>query len=163
MLKLFDLVPSWVYAAAIVLLSVALGLAVLDASSVRRNLAEFKAEVAENTRIAETQARERERSMQQQVEKINADAAKRQRILEERVAGASAALGGLRDNLAALNAGAAPSDPESAAYFEQARTARELLGTCAGRYEGVARAADELREQVIGLQGFATNVCKAGE
>ncbi|MET3461271.1 hypothetical protein [Variovorax atrisoli] len=48
-----------------------------------------------------------------------------------------------------------------AALAREAAASRELLGSCATRYQSVAAAADELRDQVIGLQADAINVCRA--
>jgi ATPase subunit of ABC transporter with duplicated ATPase domains len=159
-MKFLDLVPSWVYAAAIALLVVACGWFYVAKIKAQGELATYRAEVAENTRKAEAEARAKEQAMQVQVERIAANEAKKTQVLAARVAAADSAARGLRDDIERLNARPAPEDPESAAYAREARTARELLGACAAEYRAVAEGADQLRDQVTGLQDYASNVCQ---
>ena len=107
---------------------------------------------------AEAAVRLLEQNMQRQVERIANEAAKKQAALSARAAATELAAGQLRDEIARLNARPAPTGAELAAVVGEARTARELLGACSGRYESVARSADELRDQVSGLQDFVKNV-----
>lgn len=161
MWKVFDLVPGWVYAAVCaVLLLVAGGFYVLYARE-QVKFAAFKTEVAEATKKAEEEARAAERNMQRKAERIARDATKREKELAGRVATAANAAASLRDQINALNARPAPADPQSAALAVEARTARELLGTCSDRYRAVAATADGLAAQVTGLQQFTAEVCNA--
>lgn len=158
--KFLDLVPSWVYAVVILVL-----LAVCTGTYVRMHLAKselaaYKADVAENTRKAEADARAKETAMRNQVDRIAKNAAQKQTELASRVADASASAASLRDDIERLNARPAPTDAQSAALAGEARTARQLLGSCTKEYRSVAQAADELRDQVTGLQDYATSVCK---
>lgn len=100
---------------------------------------------------------------QKGVERIAYEDDKKRQALAARAVRAESAAASLRDEVARLNARPAPEDAGAAAYAREASTARELLGECSTRRTEVARAADELREQVTGLQDFAKNVCKAGQ
>lgn len=159
-MKLLDLIPGWVYAIAIALLVAAAGWFYVGKIKAEGELATYRAEVAENTRKAEADARARERSMQRQNERILREQSKKQEELAERAADVDRAAGSLRDEITRLNARGAPEDAGAAALAGEARTARELLGACAERYKDVARSADELRDQVTGLQDYASSVCK---
>jgi hypothetical protein len=160
MLKIFDVVPGWIYAAAIAVLVLVAGAAYVRMNNAHRELATSRAEVAENTRKAEAEARAKEQAMQVQVERIAANEFKKTQVLAARVAAADNAARGLRDDIDRLNARPTPEDPESATYAREARTARELLGACAAEYRAVAEGADQLRDQVTGLQDYAASVCK---
>ena len=125
----------------------------------------YDAQIAEKDRVvtlaerkAEAAAREAEQKYLTKVEEIAQHAEERRTILETRAARAERAARSLRDDVAALNARAAPANPEAARFADEARRARELLGACADEYRGVALAADELRDQVIGLQAYARAV-----
>lgn len=88
---------------------------------------------------------------------------KKDRGREDRMAAARAESERLRDALAerAAAAGVPQSgDPGAAAQAREAATARELLGRCQARYLGVAAAAEELRDQVTGLQADA-QICRS--
>jgi len=161
MLKVLDLVPSWVWAAMVAFFALLAGVSYVRMHSAKAELAEYRAEVAENTQKAEAEARAKEQAMRRQVERVADEQAKKQEVLNRRITAAESVAGSLRDQILQLNSGPVPTDPGSAAVFEQARTARELLGACAGRYTDVARAADELRDQVTGLQDFVGSVCHA--
>ena len=54
-------------------------------------------------------------------------------------------------------------DTGLAACAGEAATARELFGDSAEAYVELAAEADQLRDQVSGLQQFATDVCRAGQ
>lgn len=106
----------------------------------------------------QAKARKREQEMQDATNKIAREAEQRNRDLAARVATANAAAASLRDEITALNSRPAPKDPAAAAYANEARVARELLGTCAAGYRGLAEEADGLRDQVTGLQAYARSV-----
>ena len=92
--------------------------------------------------------------------------AQRETARRARDAAAAAAVRGLRAEIARLNARPDPypaGDAGLAACAGEAATARELLGESAGAYQELAGAADELRDQVVGLQDFAARVCRAGQ
>lgn len=159
-MKFLDLVPSWVYAAAIAVLTLALGVNTVRMYRAKAELAQYRAEVADNTRKAEAEARAKEQSMRKQADRIIHEQTKKQTELAARAADTSAALDSLRNENERLNARPAPTDPGAAAIAREARTARELLGACAERYTAVARDVEGLVDQVSGLQDFARNVCK---
>ena len=159
--KAFDLVPGFVWAIVCAVLLATTGTSYVRMKSAQSDLASYRAEVAENTAQAQAQARAQEQAMHQQAQRIAHDAAKKQTVLAARAATSDLIARSLRDEIDRLNARPAPADPGAAAHAREARTARELLGACADRYKDVARAADELRDQVTGLQDYTTTICKA--
>lgn len=160
--KVFDLVPGWLYAAVCAALLVVAGVSYVSASRTSAAFADYRAQVAENTRTAEADARAREQDLQRKNERIARELAEREKELAARVAAAAHAVGVLRDYIAFLNARPAPADPGSAAFAREARAARELLAACSERYRAVATDAQGLSDQVTGLQRFAVEVCRAG-
>ena len=77
---------------------------------------------------------------------------------------AAAAVRSLRAEIARLNDRPDPypaGDAGRAACASEARTARELFGESSGAYQELAAEADQLRDQVMGLQSFAREVCHA--
>lgn len=92
--------------------------------------------------------------------------AKREAARRVRVAAAADVVRGLRDEIARLNSRPDPypaGDAGVAACAGEARIARELFGESSGAYQELAGEADELRDQVAGLQDFSVNVCRAGQ
>lgn len=158
--KFLDLVPSWVYAVVILVLLLVSGGCYVRMKGAQTSLANYQAEVAENTRKAESAARAKEQAMRNQVDRIANNAAKKQTELAARAATSDVVTRELRDTVERLNARPAPTDAQSAAYASEASAARKLLGSCTKEYRSVAQAADELRDQVTGLQDYATSVCK---
>lgn len=156
--KVFDLVPGWVYAAIVAALLLLSGVFYVRMNHAVTSLATYKTEVAENTRKAEAEARQKEQEMQEHVNQIARDAQKRQETLAANAARSRDVANGLRDEIARLNAGPMPEDSRLASCTGEARAARELLGTCAERYRGVAEAADGFRDQVTGFQEFAKSI-----
>lgn len=77
----------------------------------------------------------------------------------DRLAAAGAESDRLRVALAERDAAASgvpqTGDPGAAAFAREASTARELFGRCQARYLAVAASAEELRDQVTGLQADA--------
>lgn len=124
------------------------------------DLAQYKQEVATNTQKAEAAARAKENSMRNQVDRIANNAAQKQTELNTRVSDAVRAAASLRDDIDRLNASEATGTATTATLVGQARTARELLAACTDQYREVAQGADGLRDQVTGLQDYATSVCK---
>ena len=157
-LKLFDLIPGWVYVVAIAALTMFGGLRHMQANGYRLELARVRAESDRATLAAEQQARAREQILRQQVEMIATHAMQRDKERDLQLAGAQHAAAGLLDTIARLNARPAPADPGAARYAHEATAARELLGACAQEYRAVAAAADELNDQVTGLQEYAASV-----
>lgn len=90
--------------------------------------------------------------------------AKREAARRVRAAAAADAVRGLHAEIARLNSRPDPypaGDAGIAACTGEAATARELFGESAGAYQDLAGEADELRDQVAGLQDFARTVCGA--
>lgn len=113
------------------------------------------------------QARRDEAEKQRKSEEIAHEQAQREAALQLRVARSTAAHRGLLDTIADLNArnaelSEAAGDARLAGVAREAALARELLGQCSSRRREVAAAAEGLRDQVTGLQAWATTVCKAG-
>jgi hypothetical protein len=126
-------------------------------------LADYRLEVAQATATQEAKAREREHELTHANEKIADELAQKEKRLAAATAAARRTDAGLRDEIARLNARTRPANPESAALADEARVARELLGACSQRYTSVAGDADQLRDQVTGLQAFAKQVCQSQE
>lgn len=68
----------------------------------------------------------------------------------------------LRDTIADLERRAVPEDSTARAYAHEAAVARAALEQCSNRYRWVDGEAKKLGSQVIGLQSFVVDVCKAG-
>ncbi len=103
-----------------------------------------------------TKFRNAERTAHEDAERTAARAA--------RDAAAAATVRGLRAEIARLNSRPHPypaTDAGIAACTGEAAAARELFGESSGAYQELAAAADQLRDQVIGLQTFARDVCRA--
>jgi len=91
--------------------------------------------------------------------------AQREAARHVRDAAAAAAVRSLRDEIARLNSRPDPypaGDAGIAACAGEAAAARELFGESTAAYSELAATADELRDQVVGLQDFTVNVCRAG-
>ena len=166
MWKIFDVVPGVVWAALCAALVVATGFSYVrlknaqaEVFRVEAQFSTYKAEVAENTRKAEAEARIKEQAMQRQSERVANEVAKKQSVLAARASTTELVAGQLRDEIARLNSRPAPTDPSIAAIAREASTARKLLGTCSTEYRGVAQGADSLRDQVTGLQDFIAAIC----
>ncbi len=151
-------IPPWLPLAAIGVLTAALGIQTVRLSWAKTELATYRMEVAENTAKAEAAARAKERAWQKQNERVAQDAVEKQTELARRAADAAAAADGLRDQIERLNARPVSSDPAATAFANEARSARELLGRCAKAYRGLAERADDYRNQVMGLQGYAHGI-----
>jgi chromosome segregation ATPase len=102
--------------------------------------------------------RAKEHQIAEQAQAIIEEQAQREAETLARVAAAERNVGSLRDTIAMLNSRPAPIDPETKRIADEARQARELLGQCSKEYEVVARDADELRDQVTGLQQWVDHV-----
>lgn len=92
--------------------------------------------------------------------------ARREAARRARDAAAAVAVRSLRAEIARLNSRPDPypaGDAGIAACAREASAGRELLGESSGAYQELAAEADELRDQVTGLQDFARNVCRAGQ
>jgi len=158
--RLLGLIPPWVPLAVVGVLVGLLGVQTVRLAWVQAEFASYQADVAENTRKAEAAARAKEKTMRADADRIANEQAKKEAELLARAEHADAVAGGLRDEIERLNAGPTPADSTAAALTGQARAARKLLGACANEYRRMAKDADELRDQVSGLQGYATTVCK---
>lgn len=158
LIKLFDLIPGVVYAVIIAALSFFAGLSHLQANAARIELAQDRTLAAEATAKAQEAARAREQTLRQQVERIAANALEHEKQRAGQIAAAQHAIAGLRNVIGTLNARPAPADPVAASFDHEASTARELLGACAQEYRAVAAQADELSDQVTGLQEYAASV-----
>lgn len=158
LIKLFDLIPGWVYVLAITALTMFGGVRHMQASHYRHQLENVRSEAAQATLEAEKQARARENTIRQQVERIATHAMQRQTDRDRELAAAHRANAGLRDTISSLNASPAPADPIAASYAHEAGAARELLGACAQEYRAVAAEADRISDQVTALQEYASSV-----
>ena len=97
-------------------------------------------------------------------ERLAHEDAKAQAARLARDAAAASAVRSLRAEVARLNRRPHPypaTDAGLAACASEAATSRELFGDSTAAYSDVAAAADGLRDQVAGLQGFVRGVCRA--
>ncbi len=102
---------------------------------------------------------------QRNAEKVAHDHTQRAAASQAAADSAAASLRSLRAELARLKSRANPyptGDAGLAACAGEAATARELFGESAEAYVDLAAEADQLRDQVAGLQQFAASVCHAG-
>lgn len=103
---------------------------------------------------AQAEASRKQSALAAGVQRASEKALAEQIETEARLAVADAAVDRLRQAVGAAN-DRARSAAESVA---DAATARSLLAECAGRYRDMAREADRLRANVIGLQDYARAV-----
>ena len=156
------------YGAALALL-LALGLAVrahwvhVGERRVQAQWDKAKAEDAEATLQAEQQ---RSRDLMKKVrnnERIADEDARREAERQRRDAAARTELVRLQRIVETLRQRQLPEPGDTAgiaALAGQADTARQLLGSCSGRYTELAATADGLRDQVTGLQAYVQDVCR---
>lgn len=85
------------------------------------------------------------------VQKVSEDADTEQLELERRLASADQSVERLRHAIRDANASAG----SAATAVADATSARALLADCAGRYRDLAKHADKLRANVLGLQAYA--------
>lgn len=102
---------------------------------------------------------------QRNAEKVAHDHTQRAAASQAAADSAAASLRSLRAELARLKSRTNPypaGDAGLAACAGEVATARELFGESAEAYVDLAAEADQLRDQVAGLQQFAASVCHAG-
>jgi hypothetical protein len=138
--KIFDLVPSWVYAAAIAVLMTACGANYVLWQREKAAFASFKAEVAEAAQRAQEAALKRERQFNNQIQKAQNESRKREVNLRADADAARSERDGLRNDIDA--GGRDLPGASRAACIERANTLGELLEQCATALEGVAGKAD---------------------
>lgn len=119
-------------------------------------------QAAQDRAAAVQAARADERIKTTAAERIADEQANRQKATLDRALYAERAVQRLRDEIARLNSRDLPEDAGAAASAREARAARNLLGECAGRYRAVDERAQQLGDQVTGLQTFVAEVCGAG-
>jgi len=161
LLKGFDLVPSWAYVALIVVLLQTTSHFRMGMLQARADLATANAQTAQATANAQAAMRLTEQAAQKLTDQIAQDDHKRQTTRLASAAGADHSYAGLLNTIAAANARATSEGASAAASAEAATTARNLLGACAAEYRGVAKDADQLADQVTGLQAFAAKACRS--
>ena len=95
-------------------------------------------------------------------ERITDEQTNRAQIRARRTAALGNAVDGLLHTIDTLNGRSLPaaaSNAATAGLAQDATTARELLGSCAAAHRDLAKEADGLRDQVMGLQDYALHVC----
>lgn len=162
----------WVKVVAVLALMAALlfagyhfGVRLTEADWAQERLAwqKERAALATQYAAAEKLARIEEKRRADEAQRVADQLAVAQTATAARAARAERTVDSLRNTIAALNARPvpdAPGCPAVASYADEARVARELLGACAARYQGVAAEADQLRDQVTGLQGWVDAIEK---
>lgn len=103
---------------------------------------------------------------QRNAEKTANAQTQREAVSQAAAASAATALRSLRAELARLQSRTNPypaGDAGLTACAGEAATGRELFGESAQAYVELAAEADQLRDQIAGLQQFTASVCRAGK
>ena len=116
---------------------------------------------AKSLQAAEQVARDREQTLNQARQKAEELYVKEKRRAAVAAGRARNELDGLRDTLYAIGAPAVGQDPAAACRVDAGTIERQLLGQCATALVGMAGEADRLATQVLGLQGYVSEVCQA--
>lgn len=115
---------------------------------------------AEQLAAAEKAARAREQQLVQAKTEAEEKYAQIKKQVSVAVAGARAELDRLRYDLAARDVPGAGQTAAAGARVDAGSVERQLLGTCATEYTGMAGEVEGLRAQLIGLQDYVNNVCQ---
>lgn len=140
MSKIFDLVPSWIYAVAIAALLTATGTNYVLWQKAKADLASFQAEVAQAAQRAQEQALKRERQFTNTLQRAENDHKKRETSLRADADAARTERDGLRNDIDA--GGRDMPGATRASLIERADTLGKLLDQCAAALEGLAGKAD---------------------
>lgn len=116
---------------------------------------------AQLSRRASEEARAREATLNAARQKAEEFYVAEKRKAAAAARGARTELDGLRDELYALGTTAAGPGSATTCRVDAGTPERELLGQCAAALVGVAAEADRMAAQVIGLQGYVREVCRA--
>lgn len=146
-MKIFDLVPSWVYALVIVTLTGLWGVAELRVASAKLDLANYQAEIEAETRKAEQRAREAEQAMQASADQLRQE---KDREIREVTARAAALSNSLRNRPERPQTGSVPSTADTCAGASGAQLARgdgEFLAGYAADAARLAVALDQCVKQ----------------
>jgi len=108
---------------------------------------------------AQDQAREKERNLIAERQKVEEKYVQQKRKDDLDAAAARTELERLRDELASPGRQACPDTASSGRAYAGVGLERELLGHCATALVGLAQEADRLEGLVVGLQGYVRNVC----
>lgn len=155
-LKIFDIVPGWIYASTILLILIALQVQSNRLDSTKQEFANYRHEITQATLESEIRVRKKEQEYREAIDKIATSAYTKQKEYMARAANAHRSLNELRKLIADINGQPVPADAPAAPYAHAAAEARELLGTCAEEYRSVATDADQLKDQVILLQEYSS-------
>ena len=111
--------------------------------------------------LAEAEAKnlELERQLVRSVEEVAKNAEFEREKIADRLADANDAVDRLRRVIRDTDA----SSDSGTTSGTDAASARALLADCAARYRDMARTADQLRANVISLQGYARSIMKLNE
>lgn len=147
-------------ATVLLAVSIAAGIGGWELRDLRQ--ADADRQAAQDLSDAVRAARTEEQAKTIAAERIANDHATRQKDTLDRALYAERAVQRLRDEIDRLNARDLPEDAGAAASAREARAARDLLGRCSERYRAVDARAQQLGDQVTGLQAFVAEVCGAG-
>lgn len=123
--------------------------------------ADWEKQIAVQTQerlAAEQSARKEEQRRAEESRRVVDELAQHEAVSRARAVAAERTADSLRNEIARLNARPAPANAEAAGYAHEASIARELLGSCGKEYRDLAAEADGLRDQVVGLQDWASHV-----
>lgn len=131
--------------------------------------AQASAQAAQQRAAAEAAQRTAEQEKQKEAERIAHEQAHREQASRAALDAATASNRSLLTTIAKLNADAAArlSGPGaqscSTTDIDAAARARTALGECSGRYTAVAGVADQLTDQVTGLQDYVRSVSSSNQ
>ena len=151
---MLKLIPTWAWAYVVAALVILAGIATLQANHARTELANLKAELATATQKADREQRDKEQALQTQADRVAHDDQTRNTQRLTTAADLDFAALSLRGAIDSANARAAREATDVATLIADATIAREILGQCSERYSVVAKAADQLSDQVTGLLDF---------
>ena len=154
---MLKLIPDWLWVFVVAALVSLAGILAIQVNDARTELANLKAEVATATQKADREQRDKEQTLQTQANRVAHDDQTRQTTRLAHAVGVDRAGDSLRSTIANANAGATRQAPDVAALIADATTARNLLSQCASEYASVAKVADQLSDQVTGLQDFVAS------
>lgn len=152
----------WVKAVAVAVISLGLLFSGyhLGAKVTKADWEHERAVHAEQQAAAEKVARTEEQRRVKEAQAVVDGSIEREAASRVRAARAERTVVSLRNDIARLNGRSAPGNAEAASYANEARVARELLGSCAKEYQELAVTTDQYRNQVTGLQQWVSHVAQ---
>lgn len=136
--------------------------ALVDKAKVETEFSEYRTQIS-NAALQQMEDHNRDALVRARNNERIADADfKRAEEIQKQLAASATANRRLRDTIRDLENRPVPEDPSARAYAHEASVARGVVEQCSERYRWLDGEAKKLGSQVIGLQSFVVDVCKAG-